>query len=152
MTSEPSSDQYKAVYCRPIPTVPHGPPTLTNDCRPKERPPCFKAPLSGAMPISSVNPADSPPPRSSVARKPRRDGRLPVSEGIGVTWLWMGPKLVTRSMAKSIRPYTVTEDWAETPAHVASRLALTMNLHGAFISSPERIIKFFRQMRRDSAR
>src|SRR6218665_1773000 len=104
------------------------------------------------MPISSVNPADSPPPRSSVARKPRRDGRLPVSDGIRVTWPWRGPKLVTRSMAKSIRPYTVTEDWADTPAHVASRLALTMNLHGAFISSPERIIKFFRPMRRDWAR
>src|SRR6218665_2813539 len=118
MTSEPSSDQYKAVYCRPIPTVPHGPPTLTNDCRPKERPPCFKAPLSGAMPISSVNPADTPPPRSSVARKPSRDGRLPVSDGIRVAGLWMRPKLITRPMAKSIRPNTDAEDGKDTPAPV----------------------------------
>src|SRR5690606_6948561 len=64
-------------YWRPKPTCPQLPAKPTIDTRLKRRPESPRRPLATLKPPSSWNTAFKPLPRSSLPRRPQREGELP---------------------------------------------------------------------------
>ncbi|MNL40257.1 hypothetical protein D3C87_1625950 [compost metagenome] len=107
--SESSVAQNSMVYWRPKLTCPQLLERPTHACRPNRRPPWLEVPLSGAKPDSSTKLAFMPLPRSSVPRRPQRDGTVPLRLAILTTELPAAPTWLMYSTPVSTTPYKVTD-------------------------------------------
>ncbi len=113
--------QNNMVYCRPKLSWPQlSLDRPTQAWRPNKRPPWLDVPVSVAKPDSSANSVLVPPPRSSVPRRPQRDGTVPLRLGMRTTLLPAVPMWLTYSTPVSTTPYRVT-DWALANAGTASQ-------------------------------